>query len=669
VTETVLPGIASEPGLQADQKLIDRAWLRIGVGLAVAAQTMVFSLAVSITPATGPGYWVVHGGLMGTAWVVLLLIGRDLLGGAWAALRDRRVSIDLLFLVTLVGALAGSMVNSFTAGGPVYYEVVAILLVIHTAGKMLGARSRLAALQAVDRTRQKFDRATVKGVDGRREELAVADLKGGETVLVAAGGPIAVDGVVHAGRALVRETAMTGEWAPVSKGPGDEVLAGSHAVDGVLEITVRGGLRRLDGVLGAVEQARIAPSRLQEQADHLMKLFLPLVVGTSLATFWFWWGRVPGHEALFNAMAVLLVACPCAMGLATPIAVWGGLARLSRYGLVARTADFIDALARADMVCFDKTGTLSTEEPAVLSWSPTPAWSGQQAWLAAAISAVERNVQHPFAKGIQTTCNVIRYKLSGPEDGVELAGADVRVVPGLGVIGWVEGREVRIGAAGLHAGEVPVAEGLGAHLWVSVDGQMALTLTLGEEWRTGLPETWAQLHDLGVEVEVLTGDASPPADLGVPVRAGLTPAQKHQRIRELNTAGRTVLVVGDGVNDAAAMGEAAAAIAMQRGSELARGAATAVFAGTDLRFLPAAIRLARRVRQGVGRNFWFAFAYNVAGMALAAAGMLHPVVAALLMLGSSALVAVRALRSAETGEGDTMERADPMVPPKSAAAV
>jgi heavy metal translocating P-type ATPase len=642
-------GPGMEPGLQADQRLLDRAWLRIGAGLAVAAQTMVFSLAVSITPAAGAGYWVVHGGLMATAWAVLILLGRDLLGGAWAALRERRVSIDLLFLVTLAGALAGSMINSITAGGPVYYEVVAILVVIHTTGRMLGARSRVAALRAVDRTRERFDVATVRRSDGTRETCPVAVLRGGETVLVAPGGPVVVDGVVRAGRAWVQETAMTGEWAPVAKRPGDEVLAGSHAVDGALEITARGGRRRLDEVLGAVERARLAPSRLQEHADRLMRFFLPLVVGTSVATLWFWWGRVEWNGALFNAMAVLLVACPCAMGLATPIAVWGGLARMSRFGLVARTGDFIDTLARADVLCFDKTGTLSTEEPVVLTWEIAPAWRERESWLIRAVAAVECDLSHPYARALRTW---IRVREQGGEDGpAALEATDLRVVPGLGVIGRVEGREVRVGAVGLHESlAVPLVTSRG--VGVTVDGEWAATVTFGEQWRRGLAETWPELRDLGIAVEVLTGDPAPPTDLGVPTYGGLSPAAKVARVREHTAAGRTVVLVGDGVNDAAAMGEAAAGIALGGGSDLARGAATAVFAGQDLRFLPAAIRLARRVRRGVGRNFWFAFAYNVAGMALAAAGQLHPVVAALLMLSSSALVAVRALRSAgELGAG------------------
>ncbi len=622
------------PGLQADQALVSRAWLRIGIGLAVAAQAMVFSLAINITPAEGVGYWIAHGGLMASALAVLVFLGRDLMGSALEAIRGGRVSIDLLFLVTLVGALAGSMVSSFTHTGSVYYEVVAILIVVHTAGKMLGARSRLAALQAADRTREVFDRCVVRRGDGSTAEVAVRSLEGGETVLVGVDAPICVDGRVAEGRAYVQETSITGEWAPVAKGPGDRVWAGSYPVDGALEVVATAGPRKLDGVLRAVAEARVKPSQLQAQADRLMAIFLPVVIGTSLATGWFWAGRVTWTEALFNAMAVLLVACPCAMGLATPVAVWGGLARLARFGLVARTGDFLDVLARADVLVFDKTGTLSTEALTVEAWDFAPDWAGaREVWLRGAVAGVEAGLPHPVAKALAEASSA-------------LTRSSREIVAGAGVTGTVEGRAIAIGEWELHHWPDPRPAGGAKQIYVAVDGRLAATITLGETWRAGLAEVFAELERQGIACEVLTGDPHPPDGLPVTVRAGLSAAEKLARIRELNADGRVVAFVGDGVNDAAAMSEAAAGIALRGGSELARAAAMAVFAGEDLRFLPTAIELARDVRRGVRSNLWFAFSYNAAGMALAACGVLHPVVAALLMLGSSALVAVRALRAA-----------------------
>ena len=205
--------------MQADARAVQRAWLRVGIGVAVAAQAMVFSLAVNITPAEGAGYWLVHGGLLASALATLAFLGRDLMGEAWAALRARRVSIDLLFLVTLLGALAGSITSTFSGTGSVYYEVVAVLIVVHTLGKMAGARSRAAALRAADAVAEKFERCVVRAPGGGEAEVAVAALRGGERVVVTPGGAICVDGVIAEGDSYVEEAALTGEWRPVARGP------------------------------------------------------------------------------------------------------------------------------------------------------------------------------------------------------------------------------------------------------------------------------------------------------------------------------------------------------------------------------------------------------------------------------------------------------------------
>ncbi len=648
------PLLAAEPGVQADARAVHRGWLRIGIGLAVAAQAMVFSLAVNITPAKGAAYWLVHGGLIASAAAVLVFLGRDLIGQAWAAARARRVSIDLLFLTTLLGALGGSLTSTFTGTGSVYYEVVAVLVVVHTLGKMAGARSRSAALRAADAVAEKYDRCVVLAGDGREDSRAVAALRGGERVVVAPGGAICVDGVIAEGRSYVEEAALTGEWRPVSRGPGERVWAGTHAVDGRLVVVAEAGERRLDGVLRAVAEARLAPSRLQAQADRLMTWWLPVVTGVAAATFFGWWlgAGVEWTRALFNAMAVLLVACPCAMGLATPVAVWGGLARLVKLGIVARSGDFLDALARVDRVCFDKTGTLSEERLTVLGWGIEPAWREREAELKAMVAAVERGAAHPVARALAESagaeapekCNQFGYTF--PE---------LRTVAGAGVEALVERWGlVRVGERSFCGGGADMEAEAGKLVWVSVEGKVAARVRLGETWREGLEETVAGLRALGIEPEVLTGDPSA-GEIGkcnqfgytLPVRAGLTPGEKLARVRELAGEGRRVLFAGDGVNDAAAMGAASASLALRGGSELARAAAMAVCAGEDLRKLPEAVRVARRVRAGVRGNLRFAASYNAVGMALAAAGALHPVAAALLMVGSSVWVGVRAVRSAE----------------------
>jgi heavy metal translocating P-type ATPase len=657
-----------EPGLQADQRLLDRAWLRIGAGLAVAGQAMVFSLAVNLSPPEGVTYWILHGGLILSAVAVLFFLGGDLVRSALDALRQRRISIDLLFLLTLSGAFAGSLVATFTRTGSVYYEVVAILIVVHTAGKMLGARSRVAVLRAVEQTRERFDSCWVRAADGSRVRQTVRALAANDCVIVAPGEPISVDGEITAGRGYVQETSMTGEWRPVSRGPGDLVLAGTFSIDGSFEIRPAVGPRRLDGILEVVATARLAPSRLQQQADRLVAWFFPVVAVVSAATFIAWMFYAPWNRALFNAMAVLLVACPCAAGLATPVAVWGGLARLASFGLVARTGDFLDALARCDVVCLDKTGTLSTAALAVRAWRLEPAFRARESWLQAAVAATEDGLRHPVAAALQSRCHLIDDK--GP------VVRERRIEAGLGVVAVVEDEsgklvEIRVGEWLLGGAATSVPNGsqrprsseripgevggeratgtatAAKEVFVFVEGAHAATVELQETWREGLDGALEELVALGLETVVLTGDTAAPVGrlAGVTVRAGLTPLEKRDYVRKLTAAGRWVTFVGDGVNDAAAMSAAPASVAMQAGAELAHAAAMAVFAGEDLRFLPSAIRVARGARQSIQTNLGFAAAYNAIGMGLAASGVLHPVAAALLMVGSSAFVSVNALRS------------------------
>jgi heavy metal translocating P-type ATPase len=662
------PADIAEPGLQADQRLLDRAWLRIGAGLAVAGQTMVFSLAVNLSPPEGVTYWVLHAGLILSAVGVLAFLGGDLVRSAIDALRQRRINIDLLFLLTLTGAFAGSLVATFTRTGSVYYEVVAILIVVHTTGKMLGARSRVAALQAVEQTRERFEFCWVRRANGSRVRQTVRAIAADDRVAVAPGEPISVDGEITAGQGYVQETSMTGEWRPVSRGPGQPVLAGTFSIDGSFEIRPAVGPRRLDGVLEAVAGARIAPSRLQQQADRLVAWFLPVVVVVSSATFVGWMFYASWDRALFNAMAVLLVACPCAAGLATPVAVWGGLARLASFGLVARTGDFLDALARCDVVCLDKTGTLSTAALTVRSWQFEPAFCTRERWLKASVAAAEEGLRHPVAAALQTGCHLIDDKCPIVRERQIEAGlgvvavvedeagqpAEIRVGEwalggrGTGVFGGSEGRDGIAPASGEGVGR-PAATAVDAtkEVFVFVAGVHAATIELQETWREGLDVALQELVALGVEVTILTGDAATPdARIAcVAVRTGLTPLDKHEYVRHLTAAGRCVAFVGDGVNDAAAMSAAQASIAMQAGAELTHAAAMAVFAGGDLRFLPRAIAVARAARRSIRTNLGFAAAYNAVGMALAAAGVLHPVAAALLMVGSSAFVSVNALRT------------------------
>lgn len=611
---------------------------------------MVFSLGYNNALRAGeapeygsPAYWSIHGGLFFSVVVVALLLGVPLARNTWNALRAGRITVESLFVLSALGAMAGSAVSSVTGEGAVYYEVVAVVLCVYTVGKRVGDRGRAEVERAALDTSETFDRARLLTTGGTHQMMRAVNVEPGDIVEVRPGEAISVDGVLVGGGGYVEETSITGEPRPVVKREGDTVLAGSWAVDGVLtvRVTAAGGARVFDGILASVRSAAATPSVLEAQAQRIVAWFVPFVATVAALTFvgWNFFSAEPWWRALFNAMAVLLVACPCALGLATPIAVWSGLQRLLRHGYVARSGRLMDGLGAADTVVFDKTGTLSEAQPAVAREIWAEDASEDRVWMLRAIAAMEQRAgDHPLARALLAhfgPCGVLPVE-------------QFRLVPGAGVEGVVDGRRVRVGEPVFALGaNASVAGNPAATVIATVDGAAAVSFVIEERFRAGLAAAGARLSDLGLRICVLTGDPRPPDGLpaGWEVRSGLLPDDKARFVEEAQARGERVLYVGDGINDAGAMARASGSIAMGAAASLTRASAHAVYLGDDFASLPDAVVLARRVRSRLRGNLLFAIQYNVAGMGLAAAGILHPVVAALLMVGSSALVSVRAARS------------------------
>lgn len=702
---------ANQPGVQEDQEVWAKTWLRVGIAAVFGGQGMVLGLGLNradpkLEP-DSPVYWVLHGGLLLSALVAFGLLGGPLVKNAFLALRERRVSVESLFLLSAIGALAASLVSTFTGYGSVYYEIVAIVLAIYTVGKLLGARSRARALAAAKALGDEFEYAYVDTCCGSRRKMAVADLVPGMSVLVGPGEPVAVDGVITRGEGFVVETAMTGETEPVLRRAGDPIWAGSYSVEGTFAIDSLAvkGARRIDAVLETIVQAQLKPSQLQRRSDKLMMYFVPFVACVSITTFVVWSLLVPWQQALFNSMAVLLVACPCALGLATPIAVWSALIKLSRVGLVARSGDFCDTLALSRRIVFDKTGTISTERLEVHSCHWLEPQRAEE-WLPL-IRAAEQASTHPVARalaglgldGAEAGADALMNANAGPgtaagvtvgtaggvmssadttdvsaavadsaiadfaaDSAAALSVLGVETVPGKGIVARLEqgGRErtVAIGQPQLFEGEVrtQLQAAAAAHtpgqakrqVWVSIDGQAAGIVFLSEALRANVAESLAQLRGEGVAVEILTGDPEPLWEQvgGVKVHAGLSPLEKEQLVRQWCAAGEQVVFVGDGVNDASAMSIATASIAMSGGAELTRASATAVLVAPTLEPIVRGRKICQAMRRTLYGNMYFALVYNLIGISLAAFGVLNPVVAALLMLVSSFMVSYRAAYSA-----------------------
>ncbi len=613
-------------------------WFRLAVAGLVAGQSMVFGLAVNISPPAGTARLIIHLVLAVSAVVVFLLAGLPIWHSAVAALARGKVVIEQLFLLGIAGAFGASVHSTITGFGHIYYEVVAILVAIYTFGKLVGQQRRSAALEAARSLAGEFDRCERLKADGETETVRAGDVAAGDRLVVRAGGAIPVDGVIVDGVGFVQETALTGEPFPVVKRPGDSVLAGCFSVDGCFFIrsSVAGNARRLDALIASVREAQERPSDLQREADRIVAWFLPSVVVISAATFAFWTWRENWIAGLFNALAVVVVACPCSMGLATPVGIWSALGALAERGVIPRDSNLIERISRIDTVVFDKTGTLGEEELERVDF--VNASSVDRAALLSAVAALEASSNHPVARAFRMP-GVVPVPSTG--------------IPGAGIEGVVDNVLIRVGnfeivPPGQHEAAADLAselKGASSHLvYVIRNSQVAGIAALREKLRDSARETIRDIESLGLRCAVMTGDRAEAAALhGLPdVHAGLTPLGKAELVAGLQASGRRVLFVGDGVNDAPAMSEADVAFSVGSGSELARETASAGI--SDLRAIPFAIGRCRQAVRAIRGNLIFAAAYNVVGMTLAATGILHPVAAALLMLASSFTVTWRALR-------------------------
>lgn len=642
---------------------------------------MVVGLALNLSPPEGAARAWLHGILLASAVATLATLGPPLLRASWDCACKRRIGIELLFLSGLLGALGASAWSTFTGTGAIYYEIVAILLTVFTLGKTLTARARERAIAESRQLRATFDSARIRTATGSLAVLPIDQILPGSIAHVHAGEPIPIDGLILDGHSFVRETPLSGEPHPVVRRPGDSVLAGSFSVDGdlVIQVTSRGRTRRLDELLAAVEASRndVGGIESQARADRLAAWFLPIVVTTSVATFLYWGFRGDWMPGLFNALAVLLVACPCALGLATPLAVWNTLAQLAARGFVVRRPSSLNRLASLQSIAFDKTGTLTEDRSSLIDFASAPETLPRPTllnWLA----QIQSHAHHPIGRAFTESCS--RPGSTEPP----LQRVSTKIHAGLGIEAWIETsvgceRRVRIGHQGWIQGHSNTealrselkAEASDQHVLVEVDGRLVGIAAVRERLRDSTHPTLDELERMGITVEILTGDTSPRATTLLPnstrpIHSQLSPLDKALAIQRLRARHSSVGFVGDGINDAPALRECDFSVALDSGAPLATATADAVLCGGNLSELPRAIRTARAMHQSIQANLWFAAFYNLIGMALAAAGKLHPVAAALLMVGSSSVVAWRSLRpldsclketSTETGQAHLTRRA------------
>ncbi|MFV0338791.1 MAG: heavy metal translocating P-type ATPase [Chthoniobacterales bacterium] len=636
-------------------------WMRMVFAVLIAGQSMIFGLAASMSPPVGTARLLIHGLLALSAIAVFLLVGLPIFTASWSAFRARKIVIEQLFLAGIIGAFFASLHSTLTGNGDIYYEVVAILVAIYTFGKLIGDNRRAAAVAYAKQLGEEFQICEAISCDGTWSKRKVSELAPHDRVRVTEGGGIPVDGIIREGSAFVQESALTGETFPVVKRPGDRVYAGSYVVDHplIIEATQATDDRLLDRLLNQVREAQSAPSRLQREADKLVQWFLPIVLLVATGTFLFWTLRDSWLLGVFNALAVLVVACPCSMGLATPIGIWGALGALARRGIITKDSDLIEKLSSVDTVVFDKTGTLGEEHLSIVDFVAAEENSDARQKVLEAVAIVENASSHPIARAFRQK-NITRI------------AKEVEVLPGCGLRGKIfstadsdipseNGKLWEIGnksLVDLHQ-QSQQAEKLRSRLvqdpascqevFICKNGALVGLALLREHLRDGARATIQALQGQNYECLILTGDRAESAAVHGfdKVESNLSPEDKARRIKALEAEGRHVLFVGDGTNDAPAMSLATAAISISNGSPLAGHAASAEIPGSALAALPDALACCRRTVRAIRRNLLFAAAYNTIGITLAAIGVIHPILAATLMLVSSFTVTWSALRGVE----------------------
>ena len=558
--------------------------------------------------------------------------------------RHRAANMDTLVALGTSAAFGYSLASLFTHG-EVYFETAAVIVTFVLLGKYLEHRSRSRASQAL-RSLLELGAKEARVLRDGEEVLVPVDLvAAGDLVRIRPGERIPADGVVREGRTSVDESMLTGESLPVDKAPGDEVYGGTLNAAGsvVVETTRVGAESALARIARLVEDAQVRKAPIEHLADRVSGVFVPAVLVLAALTFGGW--LVTGHaaeDALVAAIAVLIIACPCAMGLATPAAIMVGSGRGAQSGILIKGGDVLERSGRLDTVILDKTGTITHGRMSVTDVVPDDE-------VLALAAAVESPSEHPVAQAIVAAARERGIAAQAPDEFQSFSG--------LGVSGRVAGAAVRAGRPAF-AGDAPaLAETANALersgktvVWVSRDGEVAGLVAVADTIKPTAERAVRRLRDQGMRTLLITGDNRATAEAvaaaaGVDeVRAEVLPEDKVAAVRALQEAGRTVAMVGDGVNDAPALAQADLGIAIGTGADVALEASDLTIVGGDPVLAAAAIDLSRRTLRTIKQNLFWAFAYNVVMIPAAALGWLSPMIAAGAMALSSVSVVLNALR-------------------------
>jgi Cu+-exporting ATPase len=617
---------------------------RFAISAALSLPLVIGTLPMMI----GTGHaWIGPWTQAALATGVMLVSGTRFLREAFAAVRGGGANMAVLVSLGTSVAYLYSLFLVISGDGHahLYFEAAAVVLTLIMLGKYLEARAKRGASSALAALHRLQPReAELVGADGAARMVAVETLKAGDRVLVRPGGRVPSDGTVAKGHSAIDESLVTGESLPVDKEPGDAVITGTVNGEAALEIEVTavGPDTRLARMTRLIEEAQTGQAPIQRLVDRISAIFVPVILVVAAATFLIWW-LIVGDAAggMVAAVAVLVIACPCALGLATPTALVAGTGAAARAGILIRDIETLERAEEIGAIAFDKTGTLTIGKPEVV------AAEGDDATIALA-AAIEAHSEHPLARALVEKAAASGAPLP--------AAAGVRALRGKGLSGTVGNRAVSVGNRRL-AEEAGVAgEALDAMLarlgeagtvaFITVDGHLSGAVRFADTARPEAAETIAELKRRGLSPVMLTGDNEAAAAaiggaLGfTDIRAGLLPEDKVEAVERLaaEQGRKGVAFVGDGLNDGPALAAARLGIAMSTGADVAREAAAITLMRTDLRLVPAALDIAARTRRTIAQNLGWAFVYNVIGVPLAAFGVLSPAFAGAAMAFSSVSV-------------------------------
>jgi Cu2+-exporting ATPase len=598
--------------------------------------------------------------LQSSSWIMLvcsimiyLLLGVPMLKIAGRGALRGIISLESLIGLGTLAAIGYSAYQTFRGGHELYYDSGTMVLVFVTLGQYLDAESRrkaIAALSpAVAGTRRQARVSRAAGIVTMHPQEVAA----GELVEVRGGEEIPVDGTVREGSADIHEPMFTGEWRPRLVAPGDSVCAGSTAIDGALLIVASGDAETLaDRVERFAMEARDRKAPIEATVDRVVAVFIPAVALVAAVSLLAWGLAGSWVQGLQSALSVLVIACPCALGIATPLATTVSLLRATMRGTLIRSGAVLEALSRVRAVAFDKTGTLTLGRPRFAAFHPAGAGVAD-CMLApldalACAAAVESRVNHPFARAI------VEYSAQCGADGLQ--ATQVQITAGAGAEGWVSGHRVLVGkrswleARGVAVPKSECPDTNGSLVAISVDGLPAGEIVLEDPPRAEAKAAFLSLKKAGISCHVLSGDRAPTVARDARAIgcesfwAELSPQDKLERIRALRQTHTHIAMVGDGINDAPALASADAGIAFGPAADLARETADVTIQREDLCEVARLITLARRTFGIVRQNLAWAFGYNLVGITMAAFGLLRPVVASLAMVLSSLCVVANSMR-------------------------